>query len=279
MLCLQCMQCAECTGNPSPVPANATFACPSPALPGAVCNATCDAGYIGNPSATCLADGSYSAVNGTCSLIREYLLVHLHFLTLDTVFVKQRGSACQRPTGMLGTATDDERGGVAQDGIRKGPWSVRESEHNSTMRALVLNTRVRVATAGVAVSGRKCAGEASHMCNMHCLLLLLTKQHQMLCLQCMQSAECTGNPEPAPDNATFACPSPALPGTVCNATCDTGYSGTLFAACQADGSYSAVNGTCVIRESQSFRCTCNCFLGGCTACTACCMYSLSPGGR
>jgi hypothetical protein len=70
--------CAECTDNPSPAPAQATFACPSPVLPGAVCNATCDAGYIGTPSATCLANGTFSDVTGNYTLIREYLLVHLH---------------------------------------------------------------------------------------------------------------------------------------------------------------------------------------------------------
>jgi hypothetical protein len=89
LLCLQRMQCAECSGNPSPAPTNATFACPSPALPGAVCNATCATGYSGTPAATCLADGTYSAVTGTCSLIGECLLVHLHWLSLDTVFLQQ----------------------------------------------------------------------------------------------------------------------------------------------------------------------------------------------
>jgi hypothetical protein len=73
MLCLQHTHCAECTGNPDPAPAQVTFACPSPVLPGVVCNATCAAGYIGTPSATCLANGTYSDVSGNCSLIREYL--------------------------------------------------------------------------------------------------------------------------------------------------------------------------------------------------------------
>jgi hypothetical protein len=72
--------CADCTGSPLAAPTNATFACLSPALPGAVCNATCAAGYSGTPSATCLADGSYSAVTGTCSRICECdCLTRLHY--------------------------------------------------------------------------------------------------------------------------------------------------------------------------------------------------------
>lgn len=59
---------AVCTGNPKQ-PGNGSFACPSPALPGSVCNATCDAGYEGTPSATCQSDGTYSDVTGTCELI------------------------------------------------------------------------------------------------------------------------------------------------------------------------------------------------------------------
>jgi hypothetical protein len=60
---------AECTGNPGPAPANSAFACPSPAAPGSVCNATCAGGYSGSPYATCQADGTYSAVTGGCLLI------------------------------------------------------------------------------------------------------------------------------------------------------------------------------------------------------------------
>jgi hypothetical protein len=56
-------------------------------------------------------------------------------------------------------------------------------------------------------------------------------------------AVCTGNPA-QPDNGSFACPSPALPGSVCNATCSTGYAGTPSASCQTNGTYSTVTGAC-----------------------------------
>jgi hypothetical protein len=58
-----------CTGNPQAT-ANGNFSCGMVTI-GALCNATCAAGYIGSPSATCLANGTYSAVTGNCSLIRE----------------------------------------------------------------------------------------------------------------------------------------------------------------------------------------------------------------
>jgi hypothetical protein len=66
---------AVCTGNPQQ-PSNGSFDCPIPALPGSVCNATCDAGYAGAPSATCQSDGTYSTVTGACELIGE-LRTHL----------------------------------------------------------------------------------------------------------------------------------------------------------------------------------------------------------
>jgi hypothetical protein len=66
MLCVR----AVCTGSP-PQPGHSSFACPSPALPGSVCYATCEAGYAGAPSATYQPDGTYSAVTGSCELIRE----------------------------------------------------------------------------------------------------------------------------------------------------------------------------------------------------------------
>jgi hypothetical protein len=59
---------AVCTDSPLQ-PGHSSFDCPIPALPGSVCNATCDAGYAGAPSATCQADGTYSAVAGACGLI------------------------------------------------------------------------------------------------------------------------------------------------------------------------------------------------------------------
>ena len=59
---------AVCTGNPMQ-PANGSFDCPSPALPGSVCNATCDAEYSGAPTATCQPNGTYGAVRGACELI------------------------------------------------------------------------------------------------------------------------------------------------------------------------------------------------------------------
>ena len=65
------LECAECTGNPSPVPANSNFACPSPLDPGDVCSGTCAQGYTGSPQATCQAGGTYSAVAGSCTLIRK----------------------------------------------------------------------------------------------------------------------------------------------------------------------------------------------------------------
>lgn len=72
---------AVCTGNP-PQPNNGSFDCPSPALPDSVCNATCETGYTGTPSATCQADGTYSTVTGACELIGE--LRNSGFMTWDT---------------------------------------------------------------------------------------------------------------------------------------------------------------------------------------------------
>lgn len=60
-------------GQPQLSTSPSNLCLPQPGAPGAVCNATCAAGYSGTPFATCLADGSYSAVNGTCTLIRECL--------------------------------------------------------------------------------------------------------------------------------------------------------------------------------------------------------------
>jgi hypothetical protein len=63
---------AVCTDNPLQ-PGNGSFNCTSPVLPGRVrghvCNATCDTGYWGAPSATCQPDGTYSDVTGECKLI------------------------------------------------------------------------------------------------------------------------------------------------------------------------------------------------------------------
>jgi hypothetical protein len=59
---------AVCIATP-PQPGNGSFDCPSPALPGSVCNATCDPGYAGAPSAICQSDGTYSVVTGACELI------------------------------------------------------------------------------------------------------------------------------------------------------------------------------------------------------------------
>lgn len=56
---------AVCTGNP-PNPADGTFNCPSSAPPGSMCNATCNVGYAGMPSATCQPNGTYSDVLGVC---------------------------------------------------------------------------------------------------------------------------------------------------------------------------------------------------------------------
>jgi hypothetical protein len=61
---------AVCIGNPAQ-PDNGSFACPSPALPGSVCNATCDVGYAGAPSSTCQPNGTYRDVTGSCKLIGE----------------------------------------------------------------------------------------------------------------------------------------------------------------------------------------------------------------
>jgi hypothetical protein len=59
---------AVCTSNPLQ-PTNGSFDCPSPALPGSGCNATCDVGYLGAPSSTCQPNGTYGAVMGACELI------------------------------------------------------------------------------------------------------------------------------------------------------------------------------------------------------------------
>jgi hypothetical protein len=59
---------AVCTDSP-PQPGNGSLNCPSPALPGSVCNATCDIGYWGAPTATCQPNGTYSHVTGACELI------------------------------------------------------------------------------------------------------------------------------------------------------------------------------------------------------------------
>lgn len=63
------------------------------------------------------------------------------------------------------------------------------------------------------------------------------------CLMLVLLTECTGNPA-QPSNGSFDCPSPARPGSVCNATCNDGYVGAPFSTCQLDGTYSAVNGSC-----------------------------------
>jgi hypothetical protein len=72
LLCFGCaasvLLLAVCTGNP-PHPAKGSFDCPSSALPGNVCNATCDAGYVGAPASTCQPNGTYSDVAGSCELI------------------------------------------------------------------------------------------------------------------------------------------------------------------------------------------------------------------
>jgi hypothetical protein len=61
---------AVCSGNPKQL-GNGSFDCVGPTLPGSVCNATCDAGYAGAPSATCQLDGTYGTVTGACELTGE----------------------------------------------------------------------------------------------------------------------------------------------------------------------------------------------------------------
>jgi hypothetical protein len=73
---------AVCSGSP-PQPSNGSFDCTSPALPGSVCNATCDAGYAGAPFAMCQPNGTYSNVTGACELIGG--LRNLGLKTLDTI--------------------------------------------------------------------------------------------------------------------------------------------------------------------------------------------------
>jgi hypothetical protein len=65
--CTLLLVLAVCTGSPQQ-PINGGFDCPSPALPGSVCNATCAEGYVGNPSAICRDSGNYGEVIGTCKL-------------------------------------------------------------------------------------------------------------------------------------------------------------------------------------------------------------------
>lgn len=71
-------------------------------------------------------------------------------------------------------------------------------------------------------------------------------RHAMHCCLPVRDAECTENPGPAPANSVFACPSPTTPGSVCNGTCASGYSGSPYATCQADGTYSAVTRECLL---------------------------------
>lgn len=66
-------------------------------------------------------------------------------------------------------------------------------------------------------------------------------------------AECIGSPS-NPSNGVFSCTSPAAVGSVCTATCNTGFDpgsgGLPSATCQANGSYGAVTGTCESSASK-----------------------------
>ena len=55
---------------------------------------------------------------------------------------------------------------------------------------------------------------------------------------------CSGSPA-KPPNGNFSCPSPAAVGTVCKATCNSGYTGSPTATCTSAGTYSTVTGQCI----------------------------------
>jgi hypothetical protein len=176
---------AVCTGNPAQ-PDNGSFDCPSPALPGSVCNATCTTGYAGTPSATCQPDGTYSAVTGACELIGE----------------------------------------------SRSEFDINNSS-DKTMRS-------RESVPAVLSCAWLAPAFPCILCTPPQLVALTKVMHLLLLL-----AVCKGNPQAV--GANFACPDAALPGTMCNATCDAGcepaISGAPLATCQPNGTY-AVTGSC-----------------------------------
>lgn len=54
-----------CAGSPAN-PANGIYSCGTSSSPGRVCTATCNTGFTGLPSATCLSTGLWSATTGAC---------------------------------------------------------------------------------------------------------------------------------------------------------------------------------------------------------------------
>lgn len=176
---------AVCTGNPAQ-PDNGSFDCPSPALPGSVCNATCTTGYAGTPSATCQPDGTYSAVTGACELIGE----------------------------------------------SRSEFDINNSS-DKTMRS-------RESVPAVLSCAWLAPAFPCILCTPPQLVALTKVLHLLLLL-----AVCKGNPQAV--GAIFSCPDAALPGTMCNATCDAGcepaISGAPLATCQPNGTY-AVTGSC-----------------------------------
>lgn len=60
---------------------------------------------------------------------------------------------------------------------------------------------------------------------------------------CVVFAACSGSPA-NPANGAFACSNTALPGTTCEARCDGGFMGPVFAICSASGTWQPTQGTC-----------------------------------
>jgi len=54
---------------------------------------------------------------------------------------------------------------------------------------------------------------------------------------------CPGSP-PSLDHSSFSCGDSSLPGTTCNASCASGYRGSVSATCGDDGTWQAVSGVC-----------------------------------
>jgi len=70
--CTRHVSVTVCSESPAD-PVHGNFDCGTSTLPGGSCAATCREGYMGSPVATCTADGTWSAFDGSCQLIGEYL--------------------------------------------------------------------------------------------------------------------------------------------------------------------------------------------------------------